>query len=152
MKRADLYFSLVLIGLSIFTFVEGTDYQYYHRRSPGSGFFPIWLSVLLFVLALANCIKIVRSFKSGTDRQFFANTSQRNRVIVFFLALIVYIVGITYLGMLLATFILALFTYKIFDRFTWRSSLPTAIGLVVFVYVIFNLILGLRLPTGVWNF
>ncbi len=152
MKRADFYFSLALIGLSIFTFVEGTGYRYYHRRSPGSGFFPIWLSVLLFVLALANCIKIVRSSKTGADKHFFASASHRNRVIVFFIALLLYIVGISYLGMLLATFILALFTYKIFDRFSWRSSLPTAIGLVVFIHLIFNLILGLRLPTGVWNF
>lgn len=151
MKKTDLWFSVFLLALSVFTFSEGMHYPFMHRRSPGSGFFPVWMSVLLFVLALANAIKIAASLRKGGDKPLFASASHRNRVIVFFMVLMLYIVGITHLGMLTATFLLAVFVYKVFDKFTWKSSLPTAVGIVVFVYLIFNVVLGLRLPTGFWN-
>ena len=151
MKKADLYFSIFLAGLSVFTFVEGRGYPYIFRGAPGSGFFPVWISVLLFALALVNIYKIVKSLKREEDKKFFAGNSQRNRMLIFFVSLLVYILLITYLGMLVATFLYALFVYKLFDRFSWKSTLPPAIGIVVFVYLIFNRVLGLRLPVGFWN-
>ena len=147
MKKADLYFTIFLLVLSCFTFVEGLGYPYERRGDLGSGFFPVWISILLFVLALANVFQIARSLKAG-DKLFFASKTHRARVAVFFVSLIVYILAITYLGMLVATFLYSLFVYKIFDKFTWKGTLPPAIGLVIFIYVTFNLVLGLRLPAG----
>lgn len=150
MKKADLYFSIFLMALSVFTFAEGWRYPYIHRNNIGSGFFPVWISVLLFILSLANTVKIVRSLKEG-DKLFFTSKTHCARVAVFFISLLVYILGIVYLGILLATFLYAIFIYKIFDKYSWKSTLPPAIGLVAFVYLIFNLVLGLRLPAGFWN-
>ena len=149
MKKADLGFNIFLVIVSIFTFVEGLGYPYIYRRNLGSGFFPVWISVLLFVLALANSIKIMRAMGKETDKPFFINKTHCVRVAIFFVSLLIYILGIVYLGMLLATFLYAIYIYKLFDKFTWKSTLPPAAGLVVFVYVIFNLILGLRMPVGV---
>ena len=151
MKKADLYFSVFLLALSVFTFAEGWTYPYIRRANVGSGFFPVWISALLFILALANTAKIVIAIKKEGDKPFFTSWNHGVRAAIFFVSLIVYILGIQYLGMLLATFLYSIFVYKIFDKYTWKSTLPTAIGLVVFVYLIFNLVLGLRLPTGFWN-
>ena len=147
MKKADLYFTLFLLALSAFTFVEGLGYPYEFRGGLGSGFFPVWISVLLFVLSLINALKILRSLKKE-DKRFFVSKTHRDRVALFLLSLLVYVVAITYLGILSATLLYALFVYKIFDGFTWKSTLPPAIGLVVFIYVTFHLVLGLRLPAG----
>ena len=151
MIKADLYFNIFLLGLSIFAFVEGMGYPYMHRGVIGSGFFPVWMSAFLFILSLVNIIKILRSFKTGEDKKFFTSKNHRTRIVVFFISLIVYIIAITYLGMLVATLLYALFVYKIFDKFTWKATLPPAVGIVVCVYVIFYLVLGLRLPVGLWN-
>ena len=151
MKKADLYFSIFLLALSVFTFVGGWGYPYTYRGAVGSGFFPVWMSALLFVLSLVNFIKIARSFKTGEDKKFFAGKTHRARAVIFLVSFLVYIIAITYLGMFVATFLFALFVYKIFDKFTWKATLPPALGLVVFVHVVFNIVLGLRLPVGFWN-
>ena len=149
MKKADLYFNIFILGLSAFTFVEGMKFPYLHRGVVGSGFFPVWISVFLFILALVNTVKILRSFKATEeDKKFFTN---RTRAAVFFASFFVYILAITFLGILLASFLYALFVYKIFDKLTWKATLPPAIGIVVFIYLIFYMILGLRLPVGFWN-
>lgn len=148
MKKVDLGFNIFLLAVSIFTFVEGLSYPYIYRRNLGSGFFPVWISVLLFILALANTVKIVLAMRKEADKPFFISKTHMVRVSIFFVSLFLYILGIVYLGMLLSTFLYALYIYKIFDKYSWKSSLPPALGLVVFVYLIFNLVLGLRLPTG----
>jgi|GEM_PF-2625552 len=151
MIKADFFFNIFLFALSIFTFSEGLKYPYEFRGIIGSGFFPVWMSVIMFFLTLANLAKItVLLKKNDCATSFFASETARNRVAIFFLSMIVYVFAITYLGMYVATFLYALFVYKIFDRFSWKSTLPPAIGLVVFVYLIFNVLLGLNLPAGFW--
>ena len=151
MKKADLYFSIFLLGLSVFTFVEGWGYPYMFRGNIGSGFFPVWISALLFILSLSNIIKIIVLFKKEKDKQFFTSKSHGLRVVIFFLSLVVYIFAMSYLGIYAVSFIFALCVYKIFDKFTWKASLPPAVGLVVFIYVVFELVLGFRLPVGFWK-
>jgi hypothetical protein len=152
MKKADLYFSIFLVALSVFTFVEGLEYPYRAKNGWGAGFYPIWVSVLLFILALVNVIKIAVSIKkTGDDKLFFVDKNHRARVGIFYLSLILYIVALSYIGILLATLIYAILIYRFFDKFTWKATVPPAIGLVAFIYLIFSVVLGLRLPTAFWS-
>jgi hypothetical protein len=148
MKKADLYFSIFLLALSVFTFMEGLGYPYMFRGSVGSGFFPVWISGFLFVLSLANAIKIARSFKKEEDTPFLSGKNSHKRVIEFTVACCVYIVGIAYFGIYVATFFYTLYSYKIFDKFSWKASLPPTIGLVVFIYIIFAVTMKINLPVG----
>ena len=153
MKKADLYFSIFLLALSIFTFVEGWGYPYLYREAIGGGFFPVWVSGFLFILSLANIIKILRSMKitrskNEVDTPFLSSKNSQRRVIEFTVSCCLYIAGIMLFGMYAATFLYTLYSYKIFDKFSWKASLPPAIGLVVFVYVVFVLIMKINLPSG----
>lgn len=152
MKKGDLYFSIFLVAFSVFTFIQGLGYTYRVKNGWGAGFYPVWISLFLFILALVNVVKIILSMKKNdADKRFFADKNHRSRVFVFYLSLVLYVVAISYLGILVATFMYAVVIYKFFDKFTWKATLPPAIGLVVFIYLIFNLILGLRLPTAFWS-
>jgi len=153
MKKADLYFNIFLVALSVFAFVEALSFPYFARGSLGAGFFPRWISGLLFVLATANTIKIAISIKKDGDSvRFFGDENQGKRVLIFYVTLIPYIVAITYIGLIPATLVYAIGLYKIFDKFTWKATVPPAIGLVVFIYIVFVFALGVRLPRPVWGF
>ena len=153
MKKADLYFNIFLVALSVFAFVEALSFPYFARGSLGAGFFPRWISAFLFFLAIANTVKIVISIKKDGDSiPFFGDASKRNRVLVFYLTLIPYIVAISYIGLIPATLIYAIGLYRLFDKFSWKATVPPAIGLVVFIYLVFVLALGVRMPRPIWGF
>ncbi|MCL2318629.1 MAG: tripartite tricarboxylate transporter TctB family protein [Treponema sp.] len=148
MKKVDLYFCIFLMAVSIFAFVQGLGYPMEFGGTVGGGFFPVWISGFLFVLSLANAVKIIRSFKEGEDAPFLSGKHSLKRITEFTIACCMYIVAIVLFGMYIATFLYAIYSYKIFDKFSWKASLPPAIGLVAFIYAIFVVILRINLPDG----
>lgn len=150
MKKADMYLNMFFMILSVLAFVTGLGYPYSTENGPGPGFFPVWISALLFVFASVNLLLILRSSKDG-DMPFFAKPSNRARVAVFFCSILLYIIAVTYLGLLISTLLYAVAVYRLFDHFSWRQTLLPAAGTVAFIYLVFFQLLRLRLPVGFWH-
>jgi hypothetical protein len=149
-KVADLIFNLVIVAVGVYCFILALSYPYYDKNGDGisMGFFAVWISALMVVFALLRIfIQLPGEIKKDTTK--FIGKQQAIRFVIFFLMTLVYITAIEYLGMLTATLIYAFVTYKFFDKLSWKASVFPAIGVVICLYLIFIVLLRLRLPLGV---
>jgi hypothetical protein len=63
--------------------------------------------------------------------------------------LFAYVIAFKWLGFLLSTFLLLIFLFKALHPQKWWVSLTLATAAIVFSYVIFGVLLELRLPEGI---
>lgn len=150
MKKANIYMNVFLMALSVLFFTIALKYPYNFKGTAGPGVFPIWLSVGLFVLSGVDMLKTLKNSKGENGEPFFADKTARNRVIIFYISLLVFVAAINILGVYIATFLYCVWVYRIFDKFTWKATLPTAVGVCLFVCLVFYELLQLRLPMGFW--
>ena len=52
MKKADRIFGVIGLGLALWSYLESTRLQYMTEFTPGPGFFPFWVGVVLALLSL----------------------------------------------------------------------------------------------------
>lgn len=148
MKKANIYMNVFLMALSVLFFTIALQYPYNFKGTAGPGVFPIWLSVGLFVLSGVDMLKTLKTEDAST---FFPSKDARKRAIIFYISLLVFAGAINILGVYIATFLYCIWVYRIFDKFTWKASLPPAVGVVLFVWLVFYKLLKLRLPMGFWS-
>ena len=67
MRRADRVFGFICLGLSIWLILESRNYDYMTTFTPGPGFHPFWLGVLLAVLSACLLGDTFRRRGAGED-------------------------------------------------------------------------------------
>lgn len=135
---AVLAIGLVFLGYSLM-------YPYSSEIGPGAGFFPMWLSGLLVLLA---CVYIYQCVK-GNDRAEKIDAAGMKKVLFILMAMTVYVLVLRLLGFNVAS---TMFLFVLLFR-SYKPLLNTAISLgsSVFIYFLF-LILGVQLPLNALGF
>ena len=99
MKKADRIFGLIGLGLSLWCYLESTRLTYKTEFTPGPGFMPFWVGV---VLALLSCYLLFDSFirkPSGKDdAKLLPATHALLRVGAILLSLVIATAVMSYLG------------------------------------------------------
>jgi putative tricarboxylic transport membrane protein len=139
------------IGVAILTLIFGSAAAYESAKfpfgtvhSPGQGFFPWWISVVIFLLALLLLFQALRS-RSGVARE---SSGRVAKVAALLVILAAYTFLLEPLGYPLSTFLLVLFMLRAIDTQRWTVALGMAAITSVGSYLVFAVWLSIPLPRG----
>ncbi len=153
MKKADLITGVVLLVLSGFVIREAWLMPPSATFGPGSGFLPFWLGLILAVLAvilLATAWRRKATEKDGVS--LFPGTKALIAIGSVLGGLAAYITLIEVLGFLLDTFLYVAFLLGVVERERWQTTLLVAVATTGGLYLIFQVLLGIALPSNMFGF
>jgi putative tricarboxylic transport membrane protein len=139
------------IGVAALTLIFGAAAAYESAKlpfgtvhSPGQGFFPWWVSAVIFLLALFLLFQALAS-RSSVARE---GSGRIAKVATLLVILAAYTFLLEPLGYPLSTFLLVLFMLRAIDTQRWAVALGMAAIISVGSYVVFAVWLSIPLPRG----
>jgi putative tricarboxylic transport membrane protein len=145
MKKGATLGSILLLALALGALIESMKLPFGSVSAPAAGFFPLVLSVLLALTSLLGFIGALR----GSEASLIEERSLIWKKILLTLgALVVFALAFERVGYLVATFLFIIFLLRLVERKSWGLALAVSVSAAVISYVIFGLLLGTPLPSG----
>jgi putative tricarboxylic transport membrane protein len=144
--------SLFLIGFSVFICFLSLDLGIGNPKKPGPGAMPFLASILVFSLSLLVLI-IERETPKEEDDKLRRLTEGGNllKIVIFVVMLIGYTFLINIIGFLITSFVLVFGMLSITEGKKWHKNMLIAAIMVVTTFLVFNKLLGVHLPSGVFR-
>ena len=140
--NSGVWAGIFLFVFSVLFLFQSLSYPYASDIGPGPGFFPTWLSGLLLILSI---FYIIESFlgKNATGEGWPKGKALRN-IAYILVGLIAFVVLFYLFGFLVACiFFLFMMFYK---AYKWFVNAALSIGVSIFLYWLFNNVLGVIIP------
>jgi drug/metabolite transporter (DMT)-like permease len=148
-KKADQWSGLVLLVIAGFICWGALSLSYGHIHNPGPGFYPLWLGIILGVMAMGLILKATRQKKGAKVlRDILAEKVRWEKVLFVLMALILYGCLMNFLGYLIVTFLLMAFLLRFIEPHPWKSVIGWTLVGSVGSYLVFEVWMKLRLPKG----
>ncbi len=144
----DKWSSLFWLGFGVLICILSVKLSLGTLRSPGPGFLPFISGGLLAALAFVAYLQTGSSSPSKEMKPIWSDSRRGLRMILTFLALLAYAVGMEYLGFLISTFLFIAFLLKFIEPQRWTVVLLGSILASGVSYCVFELILQVQLPKG----
>jgi putative tricarboxylic transport membrane protein len=149
LENGDLWSGLVLTGLGVYVITEARNWGYIGNDGPGPGFFPLWYGIVMLVLSL---VLVVSSLRRKAAAEGGVDWRGIGRVGATWLALAIAVGLLKVLGFVLS---FALLSFTII-RFLYQQSalraFTIAASYAIGFWLLFDLALGIELPTGWFGF
>ena len=143
--QAGAWAGIVFLAIGILFFAYSLIYPYSSEVGPGSGFFPIWISGFLIVLAL---IYIYESVKGNDSAEEITKESfTKVLMIVIFMVMFVLFLPIAGFNISGTAFLFAMF----FKSYKLAKNLIISVVSTLAIYFLF-LLLGVQLPLNALGF
>jgi putative tricarboxylic transport membrane protein len=153
MKKAEMITGLVLLILSGLIIWQALEMPPSATFGPGAGFLPFWLGVLLAVLATILFVSAWRSQATGKESApLFPGKQAMFAITLVLVGLAVYILLIDVFGYLADTFLFVMFLMKVVEREKWPLSLMVAVGTTAGLFITFQVLLKIALPSNMFGF
>lgn len=152
MKRYYQITGIVLLLVALFVAFESLQLKYYSSLGPGPGFFPLWLSIFLGVLAVMMLLKATLGKSDPMPEDFIPSRTGVIRMGVVALSLIgttLFIEPIGFSLAMLPMYLVLLYTFG--QRSLLTISLVALAGSFGVDYIFVNL-LRVPLPKGILGF
>ena len=142
-----------VLGIGIAAVVGSLDLGYW-KAGPGPGFFPLWLGVLLCVLAVLWAWQVLRPNTPGTTPESTsdAEPSERRQAALVLAGLVVLVPLLDLFGYQLAMFLFVLYVLLVVSRRKPLGALVIAALAGFGVYALFANVLQVYLPTASLGF
>lgn len=152
MKKTDQIAATVLLLVAAFVIYQSSQMTYQVEFAPGYGFFPLWLGILLAILSILLFVTArVRPGDQDENVEFPKREILINVVLILGgLALYAFLMEIT--GYVLDTLILVALLLGVVEREKWYKTLIAAVLMTAALYTIFEVILRVPLPKGIFGF
>ena len=151
MKRPYQVTSIVVLCIAAFLAKGSLELRYYTPLGPGPGFFPLWLSILLAILAIAMLSQATFGKSEAMPKEFFAGRKGYLRIGTVVAALIAVIALMEPIGFCLVMLGFYLFLLSALGRqrvlVTGLIALAGSVGL----YYVFVHWLKVALPIGLFG-
>lgn len=145
--RAELTLLLALAGFVGYIF--HTSMQY----SADTRLFPLVLSLITGPLLVGVSIRFLRESNLSVPETTSVDERERQKAIAKAIGAVVGSVGaLLVAGYAVGGFVFLALYYRIYTAMTWRYVVGYATTITVLVYVLFELVLGVRLYLGVVEF
>lgn len=118
--------------------------------SPGPGFFPVVVGVLVAALSGALLLQAEPRSGPGTAPAVFPSGAAATRVVGVWLAVAAYAALVSTLGHALLATLVSVAILRVLGMRRWRDALLLAALLAGGSYLAFTLLLGVPLPDGIW--
>jgi putative tricarboxylic transport membrane protein len=149
MRKADRIFGVIGLGLALWCYIESQKFHYMADFTPGPGFMPFWVGV---VLAVLSCYLILDTFKrkpsEKDNKKILPALHALYRVGAIMLALVIVTALMKFLGFPLT---LALFTIVILstlEHYSVIKSIGYGIAYATVTWFVFEYILTMGFPKG----
>jgi hypothetical protein len=149
MRKADRIFGVIGLGLSLWCYLESTKFDYMTQFTPGPGFMPFWVGV---VLALLSCYLLFNTFrrKAGgkDDAKILPEKHALFRVGIILLLLFGVRFTMNFFGfpLTLAVFTIAILLFL--ERYGILKSVGYGIAYSAVTWFVFQYILSMGFPKG----
>jgi hypothetical protein len=150
MRRINIYTSLFLMLFALAICIGSLKLSLYGRRGPGPGFMSFGTGGVLFLLSLHLFLKNLFSSKGETVE---GEVLKNKKVNIWILcSLIFYALFLERLGYVLDLFIVLSLMFAISKNMKWYVIIGSSVLISLGSYILFSVLLGIGLPTGVLNF
>ena len=141
-NRQDFWSGVMFVVLGVGFALGATNYSMGTAARMGPGYFPFWLGICLAVLGA------VVAFGALSPKAEETRVEKFDFKILFIIVGSVALSGVLldYLGVYITVFLLVVVSSFASHEHSFKVSIPTAIGLVVFVWLAFIKGLGLIFP------
>jgi putative tricarboxylic transport membrane protein len=151
MNRRDLLAGLFWLAISLFVVVQSVKSDLGSLHSPGPGFLPFWSAVVLGTLSIILVVTTsLRKKWEGKLVDLWRGLDWL-RVIWVLLSLFMYPILLPITGYLITTFMLIGFLLFIGVRSKVWIDVASALAITVISYVIFSVLLDVKLPKGIFG-
>lgn len=149
MRRGDRVFALICLGLSLWLILESLQFDYTTEFTPGPGFEPFWLGV---VLALLSLFLILDTFKRKGAREDeekrLPGLKSLSRVGLILLITAGFAFSMVTLGFILTVFIFVSLILFVLEGVSIFKSIYYGIMFSGFIFLIFRYWMNVNLPKG----
>jgi putative tricarboxylic transport membrane protein len=149
MKKADRIFGVIGLGLSLWCYLESTRLHYMTEFTPGPGFLPFWVGV---ILALLSCYLIIDSFlrKPGKkdDAKLLPEKHALFRVGAIMLMLFAVTFTMKFFGFPLSLFIFTTAILLLLEHYSIIKSVGYAVAYSAVTWFVFEYFLSMGFPKG----
>lgn len=113
---------------------------------PRSGYFPFYIGLML--AGASGWIMVSQLRRWTSDRSVFAEHQQLRLVMAVFVPMVVYVALIFGIGIYMASALLIGYFMLRYGRYRWAVTLPVAVGVPLFFFVVFERWFLVMLPKG----
>ncbi len=147
MKKGDQGFAVICLGLSLWLILEGLRWPYKAEFTPGSGFFAIWLGIILGVLAVVLFVEA--SLRRGADRKVVLPAPKEFlRIGLIALSMILFALMMNTAGFTLTVFLWVCLVLFFLEDVGAVKSIVVGLAFSFLVFLVFRYWLEVNLPTG----
>ena len=145
MKRSDAILGGIAVLLAVAVFLDTLTFPEMRDGSPGPALFPRIISVLL---ALVGCIIIYQSTRPHEKRSLSYERSAMLKACMILVGIAAYVALVDRLGFMITGTLLMLGTMLMLNVRV-RTAVPTAVGITVVTFYVFQQVLRVPLPPGI---
>lgn len=155
MNKSNRVFSIICLGVSLWLILESFRYNYTVKYTPGPGFFPFWLGVVLSIFSIALLIETI--FKKNGGKNLKESSLMPEKHSLYRVGLItLFTAGVsllmTSLGFVLSVILFVSVILFFMERVPVVRSVITGLTMSVCFYLIFEYWMEIGLPSGFWRF
>jgi|WetSurMetagenome_2_1015567.scaffolds.fasta_scaffold816753_2 putative tricarboxylic transport membrane protein len=121
-------------------------------HNPGRGFFPFYTGLILGLLSFVLYLQSRGRPKAAGPAALWADRGKALKVLLTVAALLVYAVGMEYLGFLLSTILFLGFLLRVIEPQRWPLVIGGSVIVSLVSYFIFALWLKADLPKGLFQY
>lgn len=148
MRRCNQVTSVLFFIFAVIVIIQSRKLVYAVEFTPGAGFFPFWLGIILAISSLILLVRntILRVGETGESTLPSKHSIFRIMLVLssFFFSIMVF----ERIGFLISMFFFISFLLIVLEKYRWYYGLLISLGMVSAAYGIFKMGLGISLPPG----
>jgi len=145
----DLWSGLALALLGVYIVVQAWQWEYLGPEGPGPGFFPLWYGIAMLAL---SALLVVSHLRAAPAAGKPVDWKRVGRALSVWLALAASVALFKLLGFVLSFALLTYFIVAVMYRRPIRTAAIAAFATAAGFWLVFDLALGVSLPSGMLGF
>lgn len=134
---------------SVLYLIEGNNLAFGELRAPGPGVFPMFLGVLFALVSLATIVEAV--FTRSPGETAYPVGPDLKRLLSVSGCFVLYVALLLTAGFLASTILFVACFARLVGSVSWVRALIGGAAVALAVWGVFTLVLGVRLPAGIWS-
>jgi putative tricarboxylic transport membrane protein len=149
MKKGDITFSVICLGLSLWLILESQKFSYFSKFGIGPGFFPFWLGIILCAFSLFKfTLTVVKKKDQEGNEPCLPGWRSLGRLGLIMLIMAAFALSMKSLGFMLTVFLFVSIILFVLEGDSALKSIFYGAMFSAAVFLIFQYFLEVDLPKG----